>query len=90
MITPNADGNYDATASFEWGDEWSNDVCIEYTIKIDQVENNGQTIRKCVQQSLVGSLPSVSGFVTIISVLCAAIIFTPKRHSSGLNEHDES
>ena len=90
MITPDADGNYDATASFEWGDEWSNDVCIEYTIKIDQVENNGQTIRKCVQQTMIGSLPSISGFATIISVLCAAIIFTQKRYPTSSNEDDES
>ena len=100
IINPNSDGNYDAVVSFQMLEEWSvEDVCIEYEIAIDGVDGLlldgtpwGQTLRKCVnlEPAGVGGLPSVSGFVTIISVLCAAIIFTPKRHSSDLNEHDES
>ena len=72
-------------------ESWESErVCIEYTIKIDGQESLGQTLEKCVHFKEDRGLPSISGIATIMSVLCAAIIFTPKRHSSGLNEHDES
>ena len=77
IINPNSDGNYDAVVSFQMLEEWNvEDVCIEYEIAIDGVDGLlldgtpwGQTLRKCVnlEPAGVGGLPSVSGFVTIIS-----------------------
>lgn len=93
IITPNSDGNYETSVSFQMLESWESErVCIEYTIKIDEQESWGQTLEKCIhfEEERGMGLPSISGFATIISVLCAAIIFTPKRHSSGLNVHDES
>ena len=91
IITPNSDGNYETSVSFQMLESWESErVCIEYTIKIDGQESLGQTLEKCVHFKEDRGLPSISGIATIMSVLCAAIIFTPKRHSSGLNEHDES
>ena len=92
IITPDADGNYETSVSFQMLESWESDhVCIEYTIKIDETESLGQTLRKCIHfNDERPGLPSISGIATIMSVLCAAIIFTPTRHSSGLNEHDES
>ena len=93
IITPDADGNYDTSVSFDMLESWGEErVCIEYNIKIDEVESRGQWHERCVhfEPETLGGLPSVSGFATIISVLCAAIIFTPKRYPASSNEDDES
>ena len=93
IITPDTDGNYDASVSFDMLESWGEErVCIEYNIKIDEVESGGQWHERCVhfEPVILGGLPSVSGFATIISVLCAAIIFTPKRYATSSNEDDES
>ena len=82
IITPDADGNYDTSVSFDMLESWGEErVCIEYNIKIDEVESSGQWHERCIhfEPETLGSLPSVSGFATIISVLCAAMIFTAKR-----------
>lgn len=82
IITPDADGNYETSISFQMLESWESDhVCIEYTIKIDETESRGQTLRKCIHFNVERDrgLPSISGFATIMSVLCAAMIFTAKR-----------
>ena len=82
IITPNSDGNYETSISFEMLESWESErVCIEYLIKIDEGESRGQTLEKCIHFKVERDrgLPSISGFATIMSVLCAAMIFTAKR-----------
>ena len=65
-----ADGNYDTSVSFDMLESWGEErVCIEYNIKIDEVESSGQWHERCVhfEPETLGGLPSVSGFATIIS-----------------------